>query len=617
MLWLALCCLLGAQCASGPKPLHSLSTFATDDPEAQSDFEQATRAEQQGAWKQAAQLYGAFVKEHPQDRLVPVARLGLGRSLLRAGDARQADKELQSLQSHAHPGIRERSELYHGIALAELGQPNEAISIVLPYLGRAPDNQDETWLETSLLKAAQASTDVVLGLRAFDALAQQASEPTKSEASKSRRERIQNADTANLLKAYQAFDRDSTVWSLVAPRLLKQTFERGEMQQARSIVHDIDDQDILLDHETRRIVQRLQQMDEIDPTKVGVLLPLSGRASLIGQAALRALQLAVSEEQQTLAKRLVIRDTAGDSNRAREAFEDLVWKERVIAVIGPITAAEVVAVAEQAKQSDVPVITLAGFTRLVEASPTLFRLMPSPYGEVSTLVRFATKSGAKRFGILYPDGKYGLAMRGTFAQVVAEQQGSVVFEQSYPSGSTNFKQPAQSLAASGAQAVFIPDTSKAIALIAPTLAAVGLWSVQRGSKPDQGRGIHLLVPHAGFDNQLASLVGRYLQGATFSVPFDANLDYASTQAFVDAYREHFGAEPDVFSAYAYDAYRLIQSGLSKGLASRIDLLRHLTSEREGQTTISAAQGFNANRAPRQETHLVELVGTEFAPISER
>lgn len=615
-MWIALCGLLGAQCASGPKPLHSLSTFATDDPAAQADFEQAAAAEKKGDWQHAASLYNGFIQKYPHDRLLPLARLGRGRSLLRSGHPHQADKEFRSLHSHPHPGVRERSELYHGIALAALGQHNEAISVVLPYLGRASDSEDELWLQASLLKAAQASMDVVLGLRALDALSEQAREPIKSEAAKSLRARVERADAEHLLKAYQAFDRNSTVWSLVAPRLLKQTFERGEIMQARNIANDIDDQDIALDEQTRRIMERLQQMEEVDPTKVGVLLPLSGRASLIGQGALRALQLAIAQEEQTMAKRLVIRDTAGDATRAQEAFEDLVWKERVIAVIGPITAAEVEAIADQAKQSDVPVITLSGAARSTQAGPTLFRLMPSPYGEVSALVRFAVSRGARRFGILFPEGKYGLAMRATFAQVVNEHQGSLAFEQSYPPRSTNFKQAAQALAASGAQAVFLPDTSQAIALIAPTMAAVRLWSVQGGEKPPQGRGIHVLVPHAGFDKQLASLVGRYLQGATFSVPFDANLDYASAQAFVNAYREDFGAEPDVFSAYAYDAYQLIRSGLGQGAVSRSALLNHLASGRTEHTTVSAAEGFNAKRAPRQETHLVELIGSEFALVSE-
>ena len=72
-----------------------------------------------------------------------------------------------------------------------------------------------------------------------------------------------------------------------------------------------------------------------------------------------------------------------------------------------------------------------------------------------------------------------------------------------------------------------------------------------------------VIAPAGFDPSLATSARRYLQGALFSVPFDA----ASAPNFVAAYREKFQADPNLFSALGFDAYRL----LDRALGSEFDM----------------------------------------------
>ncbi len=606
--------LLAAHCASTPQKLESLPTLTSKNAAAQLDYDRASEAEAQHHIQQAGTLYQAFLERYPDDSLIPLARLGLGRILLNQGAPEKADEQFLTLRSHAHAGIRERAELYHGVALAEQGQSNEAIPLLMPYVGRTADAHDKQWLERSLLKAAEASKDSVLSLRALATLQEEGDAANRPNVNRVLKAQLIKATHDDVLKAYQSLPRNSTVWGIVAKQAFRHAFEQGDTALAQNIANELNEQRVPLEADVRMMMVRLEQRHQVDHNKIGVLLPLSGRAKLIGQSALQALQLAASEDGVSLADHLIIKDTAGDPTKAANAFDELLEHEHVIAVIGPVVYDAVLSVAERAKYTEIPVLTLTNTARVTEAGKTLLRLLPSPQGELSALVRRAKERGAQRFGILYPDGKYGQTMRETFLETVRQQQGLVVFNQAYPPGTTHFKEAIQTLQRSGAQALFIPDTSKAIALIAPTLAAMGLWSMAPDTKPSKGQAITLILPHAGFDLTLASLVGRYLQGAVFSVPFDPALQQASVQHFSQRYREQFNAEPDVFAAYAYDAYQLIRAGIRAGIQSRTELLTFLTSHHTTVTTVSAAHGFTPDRGPRQETQLVELIGTEFVTL---
>ena len=90
----------------------------------------------------------------------------------------------------------------------------------------------------------------------------------------------------------------------------------------------------------------------------------------------------------------------------------------------------------------------------------------------------------------------------------------------YPPTTTNFVKEAEAALALEADALVLADAASRITLLAPALAAKGMWSVARGTKPPEGRAVVYLVPSAGFDPSLTQSSRRYLQGALFAVAFD-------------------------------------------------------------------------------------------------
>ena len=256
----------------------------------------------------------------------------------------------------------------------------------------------------------------------------------------------------------------------------------------------------------------------------------------MGESALQGLLYASGLESTGKARpRLVYRDDAGDPARALAALEDLVTVHRVIAVIGPLNAGPAQAVAERSSELGVPVIAISPDPSLSERSNTAYRLLPDPGEEAALLVQEARRAGSTRIALLYPESNFGLAMRQAFEKAVVATHATLSADRVC---ADHHQLHARSRTAGeklDVDAVVLADGPSRVALMAPALAAAGLWSVAPGSKPPEGRAVLYLVTSGRLRSSLARTARRYLQGALFAVPFDAN----SAPEFSAGYRARF------------------------------------------------------------------------------
>jgi branched-chain amino acid transport system substrate-binding protein len=144
--------------------------------------------------------------------------------------------------------------------------------------------------------------------------------------------------------------------------------------------------------------------------KVAILLPLTGPRADLGQAMLKAAQLAVEAPG---APSLDARDTGGNPDGAAAAARDAVAAgDRLI--LGPLTSTETAAVAPIAQNSNVEVLS---FTNdLAQARPGVWTLGITPGQQVRRLVSAAQSDGKSRFAGLLPDDNFGRALADALVQ---------------------------------------------------------------------------------------------------------------------------------------------------------------------------------------------------------
>jgi ABC-type branched-subunit amino acid transport system substrate-binding protein len=343
---------------------------------------------------------------------------------------------------------------------------------------------------------------------------------------------------------------------------------------------------------------------------LGVVLPLSGRLARFGEESLQGILLAagVFGEADGRRVRVLIRDSAGDPQRASVAVAELAARSDVAGIVGPLLAAESEAAAATAEAAGMPLVSLAAREETDEGGPQAFRVRAVPREEVGLLVDHAMgELGAHRFAILYPRDAYGQGLRRLFWEAVEERGGEVVAVASYDPSATDFGGPIRSLlgydllgaaekqalakreemerrarrlpAAQAAKlleearalkapdgaplppildfdALFLPESHEKVVLIAPQLAF------------HDARGIRLLGTGSWNHPDLVAIGRDHVDGARFTAGFFAASPLRIVQEFAAAYEAAYAAPPVDLAAQGYDAANLLLAQLARGLVTR-------------------------------------------------
>jgi ABC-type branched-subunit amino acid transport system substrate-binding protein len=266
--------------------------------------------------------------------------------------------------------------------------------------------------------------------------------------------------------------------------------------------------------------------------RIGLLAPLSGRLRPVGQRMLEGALLAADHVVVEIA------DTRSEAARAGDEAERL---RGLFATVGPAARDELVAV--RARQPGATLLPLVAGEGLSGAGERVGALLEAAR-------RMDPK--VKRCAILAPTGTAGddaaAALRAGGAEVFVESR--------YPPGAKHFREAVDGVAGANPDAVVVVDTADQLALIAPALAAGGLWPLPDGPPPrTRGRGVWLLATAEGATQKLLDAAGRYLQGALLAPGFFPDPADDVAGPFVTRFTEEYGHAPGAWEAFAWEAVR--------------------------------------------------------------
>ncbi|KPK52919.1 MAG: hypothetical protein AMJ63_07935, partial [Myxococcales bacterium SG8_38_1] len=163
--------------------------------------------------------------------------------------------------------------------------------------------------------------------------------------------------------------------------------------------------------------------------------------------------------------------------------------------------------------------------------------------------------------------------------------------------------------------VLLADVADQVALIAPTFAAEGAWSVGDGTLPEHAeREVHFLLPSPSWSPALLSRAGRYLQGALIALPFYDASETAVSEHFRAAYQTRYGTPPQTFAAYGYDAYRMISATLRQGHQTREALAEALKAG-ASVTPVTSVGALSPERVPANPPSVYRVTGDLLQPAN--
>jgi len=413
--------------------------------------------------------------------------------------------------------------------------------------------------------------------------------------------------------------------------------EEGDIENARqiamTIVHEAQDQSLTL--EAKALLERIDEEMTVKKDVIGCLLPLSGPFSIYGEEVINGIQLGIlAGHDQIPDLEVVIKDTKDTPEYALSGIEDLAQHEKVIAVIGPLSSKTATAVARQAQELGVPLVTLTQKEGITQEGDMVFRNFLTPSREVKKVLDPSLIDvGIKRFAILYPDNPYGRVFMDLFWERIDQIGGTVTAVESYAPDVTDFaaqikkmtgvyypkpaslvekiikKRPPEEeecrIYPDAAEpfidfdAVIIPDNFQRVAMIAPQLPYHDVQDVL------------LIGTSLWQSSQLIKAAQDYVQGAIFPSGFFEGSVKPEVRKFIADYKATFDSEPGILAAVGYDTIRLLREILKeKDIRIRQDLRNELFRI-QGFSGVTGDIAFDSQGELQNEPFLLTISGRKM------
>jgi ABC-type branched-subunit amino acid transport system substrate-binding protein len=353
-------------------------------------------------------------------------------------------------------------------------------------------------------------------------------------------------------------------------------------------------------------LDELAARENVQPGRLGVLLPLSGRHRSYGELALQAIRLALPEGESPV--ELVVRDTKSDAVESAEQAGALILEEGVVGILGPIFTYEARPAALEAQRLGVPLLTVSAAEDIARLGPFVFRNGVTNQVQMKALVAYVMDVlEMERFAILYPRHPYGEELLHLFWDEVEARRGEIRGVESYSLQETTFSPQVKSLVARDDidrrtdyrealrecdeqpdsyrkarckenvrknlapiidfDGLFIPDYPRSLSMITAALAFEDVIVEQdprrlRTIERTLGRKVKpvTLLGASGWNSEkLIERADRNVENAIFTDGFFAGSDDPTTVEFVRRYRDAYERTPRLYpEALFYDSARIIR-----------------------------------------------------------
>jgi ABC-type branched-subunit amino acid transport system substrate-binding protein len=545
-------------------------------PGAQADYN-AALAKYAQADRGARPALEAFLARHPDHPSAPTAASLLARLALARGDASSARNVVGP---HAARGDAQASFVL-GVAESRLGHGPRALELLRPFASGPPplpgvtDEDGELLLRSALGDALAVNGDLAGALAEWDRYFRASGVRDHEKAyARGRAEDLAGRLTADAAAQVARSSQAPLARAAVAAKAAGALRARGDAEGARRL----DDEGASL-RRSLGFEGAPPWLGPGDPSRLGLAVPLTGRLHVLGEVTLRGAMLAIGEgtaSGEAPPFQILVRDVAsGDRPELRTA--ELVREEAVVGIVGFGDRRAI----EQTARDGVPFLVLED--QAPGRQTTAFQLIHSPDARIAELVRRSLALGARSFAILGPDSAGGQRLAESFRRAVTAGGGRVVAQATYVAPTTVFTSAVAQLSRARFDALFIPEESERLELIAPALAVANIWSrppLRRATAPSPGprREVLFLSTAVGLSSRLVRNAGRYVQGALLSPGFFAVGADPRSASFVNRFRQLYAQDPTATDAYGFDGIRLLRAAVERGARTRADVLRLFTTE---------------------------------------
>jgi len=289
-----------------------------------------------------------------------------------------------------------------------------------------------------------------------------------------------------------------------------------------------------------------------DPIKVGVIVAATGPAATVGIPERNGVLLAekVINERGGVKGRpvkLIVKDDTSNADTAISLANELIFGEKVVALIGSTASASTVAIGGITHKIKLPQIAFSGFGPAIDRERTcVLHLAASQEQNARAMLEYARSINARRMGVLH-DAGFGSIVLIELKRLADSYGVQLVAVEKFEMGATDTTTQAAKVKAAQPDAIFVASVSAT-----PMRDARRLQMTQP------------IISHMGSSTyELVSAMGSGADNVIFPEFVLAEDPLPHQREFVELYRKEYQVLPKNVEAMAFDGLHALAQALGK------------------------------------------------------
>ena len=323
---------------------------------------------------------------------------------------------------------------------------------------------------------------------------------------------------------------------------------------------------------------------------IGEYGSLTGTTATFGISTKNGIDMAIDEINQAgglLGKRVrvIVEDDQGRPEEAQTVVTKLITRDRVVAILGEVASSRTLAAAPVAQQNGIPMISPSSTNpRVTEVGDYIFRVCFIDPFQGLVMAKFATDTlKAKNVAVLRDiKNDYSVGLADVFVENFKKMGGSIVSDQSYSEGDTDFSAQLTAIKARNPEAIFLPGYYTEVGLVAR-----------------QAKNLGITVPLLGGDGwdspRLWDIGGEALNGSYYSNHSSMDDPNPAIQKFVADYKARFADAPDALAALGYDSAMILFDAIRRANSTEPARIRDAIAQTKDYAGVTGAITLDANR----------------------
>lgn len=301
------------------------------------------------------------------------------------------------------------------------------------------------------------------------------------------------------------------------------------------------------------------------PIRIGGLFAVTGPAAFLGEPERNSARMVIDEINAAGGVKgrkleLVAYDTAGDATKAVQLATKLIKDDKVVAIIGPSTTGESMAVIPVAEKEQIPLISCAAGIKITEpVNKWVFKTAQNDTLAVARIYEQLQKQKLNKVSILTVSDGFGSSGREQLKAQAGKYGITVVSDDTFGPNDKDMTAQLTKIRGSQAQVIICWGTNPGPALVAKNIKQLGIK-------------LPVYMSHGVSSKRFIELAGDASEGIRLpsgkvlvaDVLPNSDAQKKSLMAFVADYQKHYKAEGDHFGGHAWDAVMLIKGAIEHG-----------------------------------------------------